>query len=442
MNALSVIIRTARQTVVWPIRHWRVIVVLALGLYAVYRATDYALLRQLETQRNEIKAAGLPLSFSDLKLTNIQFQENAATVYRYAAFLLYGAVREESPVMLRFMAEMTPACMQPKKTYTDAERKPLAPEDWSEAARQVALAAPALDAARKALPLPHCVFGNYDTPLAAACTPEKCALDAGHVKALTRAALQQALWFKHEGKPVEAWDTLALAMHMANGLIEDPSMELCLMRKGLFQKALETMEILLYEDSAPDPAVPRISAELAKCTDRASIRRPYDGERCFASAYANLILLENPSFIRPYVIHTEMRGNAITMGLAEIAGTADFSKRKALHQEFIRKTGGKHGPVLSFFTRDAELLDGLAANADRARIVLALKQFKQANGSYPESLAQLAPTYLSAVPQNACYGTDFVYRRDGEGFLIKMNRDNVHENDSTTKAFIDWCAAK
>ena len=53
-----------------------------------------------------------------------------------------------------------------------------------------------------------------------------------------------------------------------------------------------------------------------------------------------------------------------------------------------------------------------------ACIALALKLYKHETGSYPETLAPLAPGILKSVPLDPFTGKPFVYRREGEGFLL------------------------
>jgi hypothetical protein len=63
--------------------------------------------------------------------------------------------------------------------------------------------------------------------------------------------------------------------------------------------------------------------------------------------------------------------------------------------------------------------------ADRARqtfdtviVAYALTWYQRFNGQYPDSLAKLAPTYLSAVPLDFFSGRDLIYKPGPNGFLL------------------------
>ena len=49
---------------------------------------------------------------------------------------------------------------------------------------------------------------------------------------------------------------------------------------------------------------------------------------------------------------------------------------------------------------------------------LALRHYKLENGSFPNRLAALAPSYLNAIPTDPFTGRDFVYRRDDSGYRL------------------------
>jgi hypothetical protein len=49
---------------------------------------------------------------------------------------------------------------------------------------------------------------------------------------------------------------------------------------------------------------------------------------------------------------------------------------------------------------------------------LACRVFKARTGRYPDSLAELVPDLLPAVPIDPFTGDPLVYRREGEGFVV------------------------
>ena len=57
------------------------------------------------------------------------------------------------------------------------------------------------------------------------------------------------------------------------------------------------------------------------------------------------------------------------------------------------------------------------ASVDMLRIVLGLQTFRQERDRYPETLAELRATGWD-VPQDRFSEDEFIYRREGEGFVL------------------------
>jgi hypothetical protein len=56
--------------------------------------------------------------------------------------------------------------------------------------------------------------------------------------------------------------------------------------------------------------------------------------------------------------------------------------------------------------------------SDMSQIALALGAYRSDHGNYPDRLADLAPKYLAEVPKDGFSGADFVYHREGNGYLL------------------------
>jgi hypothetical protein len=62
------------------------------------------------------------------------------------------------------------------------------------------------------------------------------------------------------------------------------------------------------------------------------------------------------------------------------------------------------------------------------RVGLALKLFKMANGAYPETLADLTPSFLDKLPKDPCSGNNLLYRKEGKGFLLYSVGSDLQDN--------------
>jgi hypothetical protein len=70
---------------------------------------------------------------------------------------------------------------------------------------------------------------------------------------------------------------------------------------------------------------------------------------------------------------------------------------------------------------------------DLRRQALALKIFKAEHGAYPEKLEEIIPGIMSKLPTDYFSGKNFVYRKNGEGFILysigKNKKDDGGENN-------------
>lgn len=58
------------------------------------------------------------------------------------------------------------------------------------------------------------------------------------------------------------------------------------------------------------------------------------------------------------------------------------------------------------------------AYLELTRVALGLMRFKRASGTYPDTLDALVPSYLAALPQDPFTLKPFIYRRDGDGYVL------------------------
>ena len=89
--------------------------------------------------------------------------------------------------------------------------------------------------------------------------------------------------------------------------------------------------------------------------------------------------------------------------------------------------------VLDYAGLFAVLADADARTATAYRmtqLTIALAGFHEENGSYPEKLAELAPKYIAAIPNDPCVDRAFGYKRKSDGyFLFSPGPDMTTEFD-------------
>jgi hypothetical protein len=85
---------------------------------------------------------------------------------------------------------------------------------------------------------------------------------------------------------------------------------------------------------------------------------------------------------------------------------------------------------------------GIGAKAERGYmlsepVIAALEQYKADNGLYPETLAELVPAYLSAVPKKD-NDLDFSYSATGESFKFSFHYIGPGMNTCTYTPEKQW----
>ncbi len=105
-------------------------------------------------------------------------------------------------------------------------------------------------------------------------------------------------------------------------------------------------------------------------------------------------------------------------------------KGKYPGKEFLEKN--KNNLILSVFLPALESAMESKyrgkAEFEATRTVIALLQYKQDRGRYPETLTDLVPEYLKELPRDP-YGPDtMIYRRNGEDFLLYSRGVNFEDN--------------
>ena len=112
-------------------------------------------------------------------------------------------------------------------------------------------------------------------------------------------------------------------------------------------------------------------------------------------------------------------------------------------------------PLYGIITRN--LLPALSSSIARqaqsesqlrtCKLGLAIKVYKANKGFYPETLHDLTPDILTELPPDPFTGKDFLYNRDGDGFIVysigkNLKDDNGVAKRRTNKDDISWRCEK
>lgn len=122
--------------------------------------------------------------------------------------------------------------------------------------------------------------------------------------------------------------------------------------------------------------------------------------------------------------------------MGELIGSANIT-----YKEFVAKRVGEGIPFYARLTRSgAPMWEGSFKGHTRARaeiagsqIFLALLAYHDRYGSYPHSLDELRAKLGWTLEKDPFTGKDFVYRRDGRGFILYSLDNGLQDNGGITR---------
>lgn len=84
------------------------------------------------------------------------------------------------------------------------------------------------------------------------------------------------------------------------------------------------------------------------------------------------------------------------------------------------------------FARTKVLTDRVSMTHDLTRLAIALAIHKKQHGSYPETLDALSPGILKAIPRDWFADGPFVYKREGDGYVLYSVGENAQDDGGKT----------
>lgn len=111
-----------------------------------------------------------------------------------------------------------------------------------------------------------------------------------------------------------------------------------------------------------------------------------------------------------------------------------FGNSESMSRIFAKSLLSLMAPAMQR-TRSAEA--SAEARIELTRLGFALAVNQRENGSYPKTLAELAPAILPEVPLDSCSGEDFIYRRTEDGFVLYSVGFNLTDDGGVDDPEID-----
>ncbi|MFA7333296.1 MAG: hypothetical protein WC130_03285 [Kiritimatiellia bacterium] len=283
----------------------------------------------------------------------------------------------------------------------------------------------------------------------------------GPVRQTTRLLIINAELTAQNGNTEKAWATVLEALKLVDLLQQEPILVTQLTRVACDRAIIDCMERMANKTDIPADQARTIIAELAHHTDTTPWIRAMDFDRMMmGTLYFQII--QYGSFTNCNTrVFTEMnirrrlyrafgfpmlgllkRDCSVYLKLmSQIQDhykvpyweAAETIRNHPLDQQIPRfctwtrstLTGSEYGLVACKATHDAAIAV--------ARVGLGLKLFKQKNGAYPETLDNLAPEFIDAIPLDPFTGKALIYRKAEAGFILYSLGPNQRDDNGTPR---------
>jgi len=209
---------------------------------------------------------------------------------------------------------------------------------------------------------------------------------------------------------------------IASSLRREPLLITQLVRVAIGGMAFNVMQKVLDEDYPSDEYVPMVVAELDKLRDREPFARALEAEQCSILAHDRKFMAAM-YVARPFRLLDESAYLEYMPQLIDLAVLPSYRSRDSLEKledelSGLSKFKVSARLVIPAASRALETQDRLVAQCDLAEMAIYLKQFKMKTGSYPEKLDAIVLEYIRELPVDPFTGTPYVYRKEGDGFVL------------------------
>ncbi len=401
----------------------------------------------LEAELKKISDAGEPLKMTDLAQPPVADAENAAVVYQQAFDAIVLSDTDKT-----LLANLM-------RTYEPMPARAIPQADLD---RMVKQNREALELLAEAVQRPQCRFNIR--------WEEGMDVEFPHLKHLrdcTRVKAAEIAWYAGRGDLTGALQGTADTLTMVRPALDTPTLIGVLVGYSMLSYSLGALECVLYEQLPPTEACRALYSQLGEVELFDSLVDAVRGDRAmgntgFDETFAMIhekrqeSIEQVPLWVRKLPLAASgpfpleklfeydqvqylriMREQIAVLEMSYREADAVFVKNHRPIEEEIPKCCMMSAIMLPVFGGAFGKRDVITARVGLAQVALALKAYKNEQGEYPESLAELREVIdWGDLPEDPFSGGDFIYRREGQGFVIYSVGVNL--KDDGGKAEEDW----
>ncbi len=368
---------------------------------------NYMASKQLEKEIAEVKASGGVLRFEDLAPLSLSDEENAVLLYEKALAL-----------MPKYNIKDSDEYAAQDKILSDGWLNNWTQDDQLALQSLLKKNEETLKLVQKAVGFKHSYLAIGDNSFFPTILNE--------IKQCILLVAAQARLEMLESKTNNALETCYAGLCMSGFKFLEPTILTHLSRVAYTEIILDTLEMVLEETDQTTDGYNKLIDELDFQKHHDNFIRCLEGERCFVLAMSQKDKVWSSSIGKMLIVyHLNVIKNLVDLTRLSCCVIKD-------EQSFNYETVKSHW-LIRLFAGDISL--GLyelymkqcsfEARLGAAHLAVTLKMYKAQNGSYPDSLSVLAPGIIPKLPKDPFTGKDYIYKREGEGFIVYSLGQNL-----------------
>ncbi|HUS71747.1 MAG TPA: hypothetical protein VMY06_01685 [Sedimentisphaerales bacterium] len=404
-----------------------IVLVIIIAAFWAYRS---ALRARLNTRLDTIAAAGYPVTCAELDnwYAIPESVENAAD-YMTEAFSHYHKLEE--PEESELMPVVGHAEL-PGRTETLAE------ETKALITQYLADNEQALELLRKGAAIEH---SRYPIDLSKGF--EALMPYLSDIRTGARLLKLEAVVHAENDKPQMANNSIKSMLGLARSLSKEPVLVSQLVRIACRALAVSTLEHAINSTEFTDEQLVKLIGALAEAEDPSAMVRAFAGEQCAGFSIFKMPAAQIPRVLdmasdRPHLLGVIAISLYRFVGLADMDAAAyldlmnDYIKAMQLppyqRQDAVGTIKDKFDKIskihiflrliMPAFSRVTTIDIRSIAQLRTAQAGLAIERYRLATDKLPDTLAELSPTYLDAVPKDPFDGKDLRYKKLDVGFVV------------------------
>ena len=411
---------------------------------------------QVQQELQRLKAAGKPLKGMDLAPPPVPDDQNAAPLYLKAAEIEKPHEGQPSGASMPGIPGAPPAPSGPRVVgYDEADWDN--PAEMGELARWLQQDREALELMREATARPQCRFDTQWQSVVGVAFPHY-----AKMRSLARFENAAAAVASFQGNQAEALDRLRIGLVASRRASDAPLLIPLLVGAAMDAMVMRSAEYVVSRGPLPEDKARQLAEELSRVDYRQVLVKAFRGERvcgleCFemvkngsgraggplyGASSATLFSFEeflmsfygtpagpvlHPVLYRDELLYLRLRDRQEEIGAKPWREAQPLSKQLQAEADHAPWWAAVTKMAIFVSSRVQAKAETATARRELLQIVLGLKAYRQRNGSYPEKLDALR-TIDWPVPLDRFSGKPFVYRRQGDGFLLYSIGQNLKDD--------------